>query len=124
MATCSFKLLTLKTAFLVEVTSVRRVSEIVSFSMAKEPCKIEDRLVLHIVPSFFPNVNSVFHRFEEVVLPSFCSSPSNHRERSGTTLMSREQSLSQTASFRHCEALFVSFKDFCQGHKVTPSSIS
>lgn len=42
----------------------------------------EDRVVLRQDSLYLPKVASMFHRAQEIVLPSFCSNPQNERENS------------------------------------------
>lgn len=77
----SLKCATLKAVFLVAISTARRISELQALSI-KEPFLLifEDRLVLHTDPGFLPKVVSKFHRTQEIVLPSFCASPTNPKE--------------------------------------------
>lgn len=72
----SIEHLTLKTVFLIAVTTARRVSELQAFSI--RPPFIQgfvDRVVVRVDAAFLPKVVSSFHRTPEVVLPTFVPRP-------------------------------------------------
>lgn len=50
--------------------------------MIKDPflLLLEDGVILRKDPLYQPKVTSVFHRSQEIVLPSFCESPQNDME--------------------------------------------
>lgn len=82
MASCDLRLLTWKTAFLVAITSARRVSELVAL------CRIAPYLIFqpHSVrlrpdATFLPKVVSQFHLSADIILPDFFPTPSSDRER-------------------------------------------
>ncbi|XP_039192289.1 uncharacterized protein LOC120305049 [Crotalus tigris] len=57
METCPLDLLSMKVAFLVAVTSARRISELAAFSVREDLCIFfSDRVVLRLDPSFIPKV--------------------------------------------------------------------
>ncbi|CAJ0959122.1 unnamed protein product [Ranitomeya imitator] len=70
-------------AFLVAITSIRRVSELAALS-CRSPFLVmhQDKVVLRPVPSFLPKVVSAFHINEDIVLPSLCPSPVHPLEKS------------------------------------------
>ncbi|XP_018423769.1 PREDICTED: rho GTPase-activating protein 23-like [Nanorana parkeri] len=70
----SLWLLTLKTAFLVAVTSAKRGSELAALG-CKEPFTtfMADRVVLVPMIGFVPKVVSKFHCQQKIVLPTLCS---------------------------------------------------
>ncbi|XP_070597157.1 histone deacetylase 7 isoform X17 [Erythrolamprus reginae] len=75
------RLLSLKTAFLVAITSARRVSELAALSVRPDLCIFyPDRVVLRLDPSFIPKVNSEFHKKQELILPDFCTHGSHPSE--------------------------------------------
>lgn len=64
--------LTCKVAFLVAITSARRVSELAALSVRSDLCIFHsDRVVLRLDPAFLPKVNTWFHRAQEIVLTNF-----------------------------------------------------
>ncbi|XP_077133659.1 uncharacterized protein LOC143788135 [Ranitomeya variabilis] len=83
----SLLFLSWKIAFLVAVTSIRRVSELAALS-CKPPFLVfhQDKVVLRTCPTFLPKVVSSFHLNEEIVLPSLCPAPSHRTERALHTL--------------------------------------
>ncbi|XP_071991361.1 uncharacterized protein [Engystomops pustulosus] len=83
----SVKNLTLKTVFLIAITSARRLGELQAISIREPYMKIlDDRIVLMLDPNFVPKVVSDFHRNQEIILPSFCENPSSAREREWSSL--------------------------------------
>ncbi|XP_060537977.1 uncharacterized protein LOC132709142 [Pantherophis guttatus] len=123
----SLKYLSFKVAFLVAVTSARRISEMAALSIRKELCIFhQDRVVLRLDPSFIPKVNSVFHRAQEVVLPNFCPNPRHPLEKRWHTLDVRRALkvyVSRTATFRRSDALFVSFLPASLGLKISSTTL-
>ncbi|CAJ0928487.1 unnamed protein product [Ranitomeya imitator] len=98
-------------AFLVAITSIRRVSELAALS-CHSPFLVlhQDKVVLRPVPSFLPKVVSAFHINEDIVLPSLCPSPVHSLEKSLHKLDVVRAIwiyLARTASFRQADPLFV-----------------
>ncbi|XP_069582780.1 probable ATP-dependent RNA helicase DDX43 [Ranitomeya imitator] len=79
----SFSFLSWKVAFLVAITSIRRVSELAALS-CRSPFLVlhQDKVVLRPVPSLLPKVVPVFHIIEDIVLASLCPSPVHPLEKS------------------------------------------
>lgn len=107
----SLRFLSWKVAFLVAITSIRRVSELAALS-CKSPFLIlhKDKVVLRPVQSFLPKVVSTFHINEDVVLPSFCPSPTHPQERALHCLdvvRAVRVYLTLTQPFRRSDSLFV-----------------
>lgn len=77
----SGKLLSLELAFLLAITTARRISDLQALSI-KEPFLLilEDRVVLRQDPLYLPKVVSQFHRSQKIILISFCEIPRNKRE--------------------------------------------
>lgn len=127
LQTVSLKFLTLKVAFLVAITSARRISELQALSAREDLCVFhQDRVVLRLDPSFIPKVCSCFHRAQELILPNFCPDPSHPLERKWHTLDVRRALriyLRRTRPNRKSEALFVSFQPGSLGNKVTSTTI-
>lgn len=81
LSSASLTFLTFKVAFLVMVTSARRVSELVALSIHRDLCIFHSYcVILRMDPNFLPKINTWFHRAQEVVFPDFCSSPVHPRE--------------------------------------------
>ncbi|KAG8553057.1 hypothetical protein GDO81_003253 [Engystomops pustulosus] len=79
--------LTLKTVFLVAITSARRLGELQAISIQEPYLKIlDDRIIITLDSAFLPKVVSNFHRNQEIILPSFCSNPTSSREAEWHTL--------------------------------------
>lgn len=98
--------LTLKTAFLVAITSARRVSELAVLGF-KEPFTISlsDRVVLVPMFDFVLKVVSDFHLRQKIVLPAFTSVNSQlHRLDVGDTLKAY---ISATSTFGSSDQLFL-----------------
>ncbi|XP_040197924.1 uncharacterized protein LOC120930813 [Rana temporaria] len=124
----SVKLLTLKTIFLVAITSARRVSELQALSV-REPFLtiLEDRVVLKTDPGFLPKVASTFHRSQDIVLPSFCSSPQGDQEKKFSFLDVRRTLLAYlevTKTFRKTDALFVLFSGTHKGKGASKATLA
>ncbi|XP_032081402.1 uncharacterized protein LOC116514077 [Thamnophis elegans] len=119
--------LTLKAAFLVTITSARRISELAALSIRGDLCIFHpDRVILRLDPAFIPKINTVFHRAQEMILPDFCPQPRHQREVTWHKLDVRRAVriyIKRTAPFRKSEALFVSFQPASMGKKVTSSTI-
>eukprot|EP00079_Xenopus_tropicalis_P032144 XP_017945915.1 PREDICTED: uncharacterized protein LOC101734340 [Xenopus tropicalis] len=103
--------LTWKVVFLLAISSARRVSELNALS-CESPYLIfhEEKAVLRTMPSFLPKVVSSFHLNEEIVIPSFCSSPKNEKEarlHNLDVVRALHTYVDRTAHFRRSESLFV-----------------
>ncbi|CAJ0954527.1 unnamed protein product, partial [Ranitomeya imitator] len=76
-----------KVAFLVAVTSIRRVSELAALSCRAPFLAFhQDKVVLRPSPAFLPKVVSSFHLNEDIILPSFCPQPKHRVEKALHTL--------------------------------------
>ncbi|CAJ0929883.1 unnamed protein product [Ranitomeya imitator] len=100
-----------KVAFLVAITSIRRVSELAALS-CRPPFLVihQDKVVFRPPPSFLPKVVSTFHLNEDIVLPSFCPAPTHPLERSLNKLdlvRAVRIYLDRTSSFRKTDSFFV-----------------
>ncbi|XP_018425159.1 PREDICTED: nucleolar protein 6 [Nanorana parkeri] len=124
----SLRNLTLKTVFLVAITSARRVSELQALSI-KEPFLsiFEDRVVLRTDPAFLPKVASRCNRVQEIILPTFCPKPVGSRESGFHCLDVRRcllQYLKISKEFRRSESLFVLFSGRSKGKQASRSSLA
>lgn len=123
----SLRHLTLKLAFLIAVTSARRVSELAALSIRQDLCIFfPDRVVLRLDPVFVPKINSIFHRTQEIVLPNFCPNPRHPLDSRWHTLDVRRALkcyIKRTAPFRKTEAMLVSFLPSSKGKKVSSATI-
>ncbi|CAJ0929923.1 unnamed protein product [Ranitomeya imitator] len=100
-----------KVAFLVAITSIRRVSELAALS-CRPPFLVihQDKVVFRPPPSFLPKVVSTFHLNEDIVLPSFCPAPTHPLERSLNKLdlvRAVRIYLDRTSTFRKTDSFFV-----------------
>ncbi|XP_068121256.1 uncharacterized protein [Hyperolius riggenbachi] len=124
----SDKLLTIKTAFLLAITSARRVGELQALSILEPYCVIsDDRITLRLDTSFLPKVVSKFHRSQEIFLPSFCNNPSNQKEQKLHCLDVRRcvlEYLQRTKSWRTSNALLVLFAGKFRGKQASKSTIA
>lgn len=119
----SIRELSLKSAFLMVIMSAKRISEIGALG-CKEPFLtfFLDRVVLIPMPDSNPEVTSVFHMNQEIVLPTFRLSGSNnvHPLDVGETL---KLYLQATAPFQLSDCLFVLFhwknKGNCASSRTT-----
>lgn len=83
----SLRYLSYKVAFLVAVTSARRISELVALSIRSDLCVFHsNRVVLCLDPTFIPKINTWFHRSQELVLLNFCPRPIHRLECTWHTL--------------------------------------
>ncbi|XP_070583499.1 uncharacterized protein [Erythrolamprus reginae] len=122
------QLLSIKTAFLVAITSARRVSELSALSVRPDLCIFyPDRVVLRLDPSFIPKVNTEFHRKQELILPDFCthgSHPSELRWHKIDVRRAVKIYIRWTETFRKMEKLFISFSQDKKGLGLSSTSIS
>ncbi|XP_073437645.1 uncharacterized protein [Dendrobates tinctorius] len=121
-------LLSWKVAFLIAITSIRRVSELAALS-CRSPYLIlhQDKVVLRPVPSFLPKVVSPFHINEDIVLPSFCPAPAHPLEKSLHKLdvvRALRVYLARTASFRQSDSLLVISEGRRKGLPASKSTIA
>uniref|UniRef100_A0A8D0GAN6 von Willebrand factor A domain containing 3A n=1 Tax=Sphenodon punctatus TaxID=8508 RepID=A0A8D0GAN6_SPHPU len=75
---------------------------------------------------FVPKVNSLFHRQEEIILPSFCPKPVHRLEKKWHTLDLRralKNYIKRTASFRKSSALLQEFTIRKRGNKASCPAI-
>lgn len=74
------KFLTLKEAFLVAITTARRIGKLSALVINQPHTQIlDDKIILR--PDFLPKVVSAFHRNQEIILPSFCGAASYSKEK-------------------------------------------
>lgn len=84
LRSASLRFLTFKVAFLVAITSARRISELAALSVRQDLCIFHpDRVVLRLNPSFTPKVNSWF---QELILPNVYLGPRHALEQRWNTL--------------------------------------
>ncbi|XP_066451760.1 uncharacterized protein [Eleutherodactylus coqui] len=105
------RLLTWKVAFLVAITSIRRVSELAALSIQTPYMAFhQDKVVLRPSPEFLPKVVSQFHINEEIVLPSFCPNPVHKKEKllhHLDVVRALRTYVKRTRDFRKTDSLFV-----------------
>ncbi|XP_068103097.1 uncharacterized protein [Hyperolius riggenbachi] len=124
----SEKLLSLKMAFLLAITSARRVGELQALSIKPPYCIIsEDKVTLRPDIAFLPKVVSTFHRTQEIFLPSFCEKQSNEKEKQLHCLDVRRcllQYLERSKSWRKTDALFILFAGKNRGLRASKPTIA
>lgn len=84
-------------------------------------------MILRLDPSFVPKVNTVFHRSQELILPTLCPNPRSSKERLWHSLdVKRALSfyLDHSKEYRKSEALFVLFGGLSKGKRASVSSLS
>ncbi|CAJ0941089.1 unnamed protein product [Ranitomeya imitator] len=117
-----------KVAFLVAVTSIRRVSELAALSCRAPFLAFhQDKVVLRPSPAFLPKVVSAFHLNEDIILPSFCPQPKHRVEKALHTLdvvRALRRYISRTAHFRKSDALFVLPEGHRKGLAASKSTIA
>ncbi|XP_070592839.1 uncharacterized protein [Erythrolamprus reginae] len=123
----SLRYLSFKVSFLIAITTARRISELAALSVREDLCLFhQDKVVLRLDPSFLPKINSIFHRSQDIILPTFCSRPSHPSERRWHTLDVRRALrvyLKRTRPIRQSEALFIFFSPQKIGLKASSSTI-
>ncbi|XP_078522268.1 uncharacterized protein LOC144791469 [Lissotriton helveticus] len=124
----SLQMLTMKTAFLVAITSLRRVSELQALTLQEPYIQIHsDRVVMRTDPHFMPKVVSRFHMNQSIQIPSFFQNPTTSAERSLHTLDARRAVLhyiERTKDHRKTKQFFVSFTNRYMGKPVTKNTIA
>ncbi|XP_073434410.1 uncharacterized protein [Dendrobates tinctorius] len=124
----SIRSLSLKIAFLIAITSARRVSDIQALSRRPPFLQVkEDRVILRPDPAYLPKVASSFHRSQEIVLPSFLPKPTNEKEEKLHTLDVRRcllEYLAATDPWKKDNALFVSYQGPRKGLRVSKSTLA
>ncbi|XP_066460385.1 uncharacterized protein [Eleutherodactylus coqui] len=124
----SLKMLTVKTIFLVAISSARRVSELQALSIRHPLLKITDtKLVFKTDPTFLPKVVSPFHRAHDIIIPSFYNHPKDESERTLSCLDVRRAVLTYieaTGPWRQDDNLFVQYSGPNKGKKAAKSSIA
>lgn len=124
LATCYLLYRSWKTAFLVAITSARRVSELHAFT-ADPPYTVfhKDKVQLRPHPAFLPKVVSAFHVNQDIFLPVFFPKPhSSRREQQLHTLDVRRALafyIERTKPFRRSPQLFVAVADRMKGMPVS-----
>ncbi|XP_069798950.1 uncharacterized protein [Dendropsophus ebraccatus] len=128
IAEIHIKFLSWKVAFLLAITSARRVGEIRAFSITQPYMVIrDDRITLSTDPAFLPKVVSEFHRSQEVILPSFCVDASNDREASFHCLDVRRaimHYLEVTKEWRIDNNILIAFQGKNRGRAASSQTIS
>ncbi|XP_068091948.1 uncharacterized protein [Hyperolius riggenbachi] len=124
----SLRNLTIKTIFLVAITSAKRVSELEALSSDEQFCSIfEDRVILKTVTDFLPKVSSVSNRGQEIILPTFCNKAVHPKEKQWHKLDVRRCLLiylKRVKQLRKTDRLFVNFTGNKVGEKMTKASIA
>ncbi|XP_074849028.1 uncharacterized protein LOC142012530 isoform X1 [Carettochelys insculpta] len=129
LATISLHLLTIKTTFLLAITSARRVSELAAV-MATPPCAVfsKEAVTIRLHPGFVPKVSSEFHINEPIVLPSFYPKPDNSNKEARLHLLDVRRALAfyidRTKSFRKTDRLLVSLAPKSKGECLSSQRIS
>uniref|UniRef100_A0A6I8QK48 Uncharacterized LOC101731677 n=2 Tax=Xenopus tropicalis TaxID=8364 RepID=A0A6I8QK48_XENTR len=114
--------LSLKTVFLVAVTSARRVGELQALSV-DQPYTIfhEEKVVLRTVPSFLPKVLSRFHVNEPIILPTL---PVENGQSSLDVRRCLQVYIDRTKSLRKSQRLFVVPAGSRKGEAAAKSTLS
>ncbi|KAE8579987.1 hypothetical protein XENTR_v10024262 [Xenopus tropicalis] len=127
LATIDLKLLTWKVAFLMAISSARRVSELGALSHKPPYCIFhQDKVVLRTLPSFLPKVTSAFHLNQEIVLPSLCPKPSSPQERllhNLDVVRALKFYIHRTRDIRNSDSLLVLYGPHRKGAKASKASI-
>uniref|UniRef100_A0ABM5GNR7 Core-binding (CB) domain-containing protein n=1 Tax=Pogona vitticeps TaxID=103695 RepID=A0ABM5GNR7_9SAUR len=128
MSSCGLKFLSLKTLFLVAITSARRASELAA--LRSDPPYLQfykDKVVLFPDISFLPKVVSDFHLNQPISLPTLFSDPSSDIERMLHSLdVKRALSyyISRTKDFRASPKLFLCYYGSRKGSAASAPALS
>ena len=128
MATCDLKFLSLKTLFLVAITSACRASELAA--LRADPPYLQffkDKVILYPDVSFLPKVVSDFHVNQPLLLPTLFSNPSLDVERTLHCLDVRRALsfyITRTKDFRKVQRLFLCFYGQRKGFAASSSTLS
>lgn len=117
-----------KVAFLVAITSVRRVSELQALC-CNVPYTVfhSNRVVLRTHPSFLPKVISDFHINQSITLPTFFPNPATQAERALHSLDLKRVLkfyLDKTSDIRKSDRLFVNYGVINKGLPASKRTIS
>ncbi|XP_068128005.1 uncharacterized protein [Hyperolius riggenbachi] len=119
IADISFRLLTMKTVFLIAITSARRVSELEALCCDEPFCIIlRDEVILKTCDEFLPKVTTKFHRSQDIVLPSFKEEQTLDVRRCLMCYLER------VAEFRNSRALLINTSGAKRGSKMSKRSIA
>ncbi|XP_078518308.1 uncharacterized protein LOC144782952 [Lissotriton helveticus] len=125
---CEIQYLTWKVAFLVAITSLRRVSELQALTIHEPFIQIHaNRVVLRTNPKFMPKVVSQFHINQTIELPVFFPNPDSVADRALHTLDVKRALLyyiDRTKDFRKTKQLFVAFSPQHKGNPISKSGIA
>ncbi|XP_053121856.1 uncharacterized protein LOC128331889 [Hemicordylus capensis] len=116
-----------KLAFLVAITSARRISELRSLSVDKAFCVFQKEAV-RLIPDPFvcTKVPSIFHQSQDIFLPSFCPRPVHEREKLWHKLDVRrclKTYIKRTASLRNTNSMFVEVRVKGKGSAISAKTI-
>jgi hypothetical protein len=124
----SLENLTLKTAFLVAVTSGRRISEIHAVDTRKDWLVITKRkAILRTNPLFRPKIASEKNINAKIVLKAFFPSPKNAHQtelHSLDVVRSLKLYIEKTQPFRTSSQLFLSYRENKKGVPITKDTIA
>nr|XP_025033567.1 uncharacterized protein LOC112543511 [Pelodiscus sinensis] len=129
LASVSLHILTMKTIFLLAITSARRVGELGAL-MASPPFTVfsKDTVTLRLHPDFIPKVCSSFHINEPIVLPTFYPKPhSSSRDALFHTLDFRRALsfyIDRTRQWRRTDRLLVSLAPRSKGKALSTQRIA
>lgn len=121
----SLKWLSLKTAFLLAITSAKRISELHALSTHSDCCTFSpdgSAVVLRPNPAFLPKVLSDFHLSQSVELRSISSSAAAQRALCPVRALS--EYVCRTQSLRKSDQLFVCFDSGRLGEPLSKSRLA
>ena len=129
LETVDLKFLTLKTVFLLAVTSARRVSELQALSVDQGFFRFltPDVLFLRTNVDFMPKCKTEFHRAQDIRLESFHPNPQTEASKSLHKMCPvrvLSAYVNRTKDIRKGQQLLVSYKKGSQGFPVTKKRIS
>ncbi|XP_041427576.1 uncharacterized protein LOC121402927 isoform X1 [Xenopus laevis] len=122
------KILTLKTVFLLAISSAKRVGEL--HALSSDATKIQflhDKVTLRTRENFIPKVATKFHMSQDIVLPTFFENPKNEEENRLHNLdvvRCLKRYIHKVSSFRKSENLLILFGGPRQGMGASKKVIS
>ena len=125
----SLQWMSLKVAFLLAITSAKRVGDLQALPVHKSRCRLPDNMgvVLRQYPVFLPKVFTDFHLNQSMELHSLRPSQEAGKGQEESTLCpfrAPKIHIQHTAAFRKTDQLFICFGPQCLGEPVSKARLS
>ncbi|KAK2902453.1 hypothetical protein Q8A73_012199 [Channa argus] len=127
----SLRLLSWKTALLLALTSMKRVSDLSALSVSPECLSIRGDLSLAVLrpnPAFMPKCITSSFRSRVITLEGFCTPPHTSEEDASSHLLCPVRALSyyveRTSTIRRSERLFVHYREGSAGLPLSAQRLS